>query len=225
MGPLRIISSVSYHRLACPQPVGNSQHCVPFVGPLIRVTGQSLAQRVNRSLRRGLVESRSPPQVRSNLVPGSSGTHPIEEQSMVKRSPLAMAVLCFLLYGCGQAETPVDGGGGSDSQAGSTTAEDVAAAQSGPGAEGHAGHDHAGGPPHGPGGPGGGFGGPGGPGGGPGGPGGGRGGRGGGPGQSGGFNPESIFERQDANGDGKVDLAEYTEALKNSPWGRNVEDP
>ena len=34
-----------------------------------------------------------------------------------------------------------------------------------------------------------------------------------------------MFKGQDTNGDGKVDLAEYTAALKKSPWGRNVTNP
>ena len=90
---------------------------------------------------------------------------------MVKTSPVAMAVLCFLFHGCGQTETPVDSEGGSGSQTAATTAETADAAQSSPDADAQAGHGHPGGPPHGPGGP------------------------GGGRGQFGSFNPESMFER------------------------------
>ena len=39
------------------------------------------------------------------------------------------------------------------------------------------------------------------------------------------IDPAAMFKGQDANGDGKVDLAEYTAALKKSPWGRNVTNP
>jgi hypothetical protein len=134
---------------------------------------------------------------------------------MIKMSPAVIAITGCLLFGCGQTDHPVDSDSADDTQpaTGANATGDLADAH--PGGGGEASEGHAGGHPGGPGGgPGGRPGGPGGP-----------GGRPGGGGQFGNFNPESIFERQDANSDGKVDLAEYTEALKNSPWGRNVSDP